>query len=180
MNRSLNLNTKFFKIIPFVILLSFLAILQSSFFIHFSIYNAKLNLIFIAIFLFSFFSKNSELTNVNKNSLVLWVGIIGGLSLDTISAYPFGVFTLTFLLLAVLIEKAATSFSKYNIISFSLAFFVAFLFFKICVSIFVMLLTLIFERQFLIINPFRLLLIIEILYNLFVAGIFFIIILKSK
>jgi len=180
MNRQLKLNTKILKIIPVIIIFFFLAILQSSFFIHFSIYNAKLNLIFIAIFFFAFLSKNSTLTSINKNRIVLWVGVIGGLFLDVISMYQFGVFTLTLLLTAFLVEKTATSFSKYNTVSFCSVFLFAFLFFKICFSIFVMVLTLIFTKEFLFVNPFNLVLLIELLYNLIIAVLLFFLIKLKK
>ncbi|NQU82964.1 MAG: hypothetical protein HQ539_03370 [Parcubacteria group bacterium] len=176
------LNSKFFQYILLAFVFYLLAALESSFFIHFSIYSAELNLVFISVFLLSFFTQSSGSSNVVSNiwagspmvsSTVLRAGIIGGLLLDLISIAPFGAFTITFLLVVLLIRKIQSFFDKSNISCFLIVFLISFLFFKICFSVLVMLLLLIFEQRFFFNSPFNWVLFIEILYNLFVVLLIF-------
>lgn len=176
MNKSLKLNTRFLKIVFIIIFFLFLAILQSSFFVHLSIYNAKLNIVFIIIFLFSFLNNNSEYVDTKKHNFALLSAVIGGMLLDIVSTYLFGVFTLTLLLIALLIKKVSISFSKYNTTSFLFTFLSSFLLFKIFFSIFTVVLTFIFAQEFLFVNPFNLVLIIELLYNTLIACVLFLLI----
>lgn len=74
-----------------------LALLQTSFFIHFRIWGAVPNLILILIMLINVFEKP-------KNNTGLLAGIIGGFFLDIFSSNFIGFYTLILLALSFLIK----------------------------------------------------------------------------
>jgi len=173
MNKSPIFNKKFFQYAALVIILGFLVLLQTSLLGHLAVYNTQLNLVFIAVFLLSFFASKDEEPGEEKNSFAISAGVIGGFLLDVFSSLPFGTFTITFLLLAFLVKRSNVFFHKSNKVAFVIAFLLSFLFYKICFAILAMLLILIFEGQFNFIWPIKLVALIELLYNFIIAGLVF-------
>ncbi len=85
------------KILISVILLYFLALLQTSFLVHFSISGIVPNLILILIILWNLFEKS-------KNYFGLSNALVGGFFLDIFSNRPIGFFILILGMTAVFIK----------------------------------------------------------------------------
>lgn len=164
---------RFLQYLALIIGFSVLVLIQTSVLGHFSIYGTKLNLIFIAVFLLSFFeSPNNELGKVSVG-IAVPAGVIGGFLLDIFSSLPFGTFTITFLILAVLIKRFNVFLHKSNKAAFLIAFFLAFVFYKICFAILAMVLALVFQGQFFFIWPIKLTALIELVYNFMITGLIY-------
>lgn len=172
-SRGFIFNKKFFQYAILVIIFSFLVLLQTSLLGHFAIYSTRLNLIFIAVFLFSFFESPTDRVEKNLGGLAMPAGAVGGFLLDIFSSLPFGTFTFTFLLLAFLIKKSNALFHKSNKIVFLISFLFSFIFYKFSFAILAMLLVLLFQGQFFFIWPIKLVAIIEFLYNFVIVGAIF-------
>jgi len=71
------------KILVLVIFFYFLALFQTSFLAHFSIFGFVPNLIFIIVILWNFFEKP-------KKTLGIFSALIGGFFLDVFSSRPIG------------------------------------------------------------------------------------------
>jgi rod shape-determining protein MreD len=110
------------KILISIILFYILALVQTSFLIHFDIYGANLNLILIAIVLISFFEKAER-----RRGLV--VAAIGGFYLDLFSNLQIGVSILALVVLVFLIKKAVKVFKEENILYFVPIFVLTFVFY---------------------------------------------------
>jgi len=172
-DRDFLFNKKFFQYTALFIIFCFLVLIQTTFFGRFAVQNAKLNLIFIAVFLLSFFSSTTEESGEKSNNFAVSAGFIGGFLLDIFSSLPFGVFTFTFLLLAFLIRKSHVFFHKSSKVAFMIAFLLSFLFYKVCFTAFATLLVLVFEGKLFFAWPIKLTTFIEILYNFVIAGLMF-------
>ncbi len=85
------------KILISVILLYFLALLQTSFLVHFSISGIVPNLILILIILWNLFEKKG-------GSLGMYNALIGGFFLDVFSNRPIGFYILILVILAIFIK----------------------------------------------------------------------------
>lgn len=173
MNKSPIFNKKFFQYAALVIIFCFLALMQTALFGRLAIYGTQLNLIFIAVFLLGFFTSRDEEPGEKSNSFAISAGAVGGFLLDVFSSLPFGAFTITFLILALLIKKSHALFHKSNIAAFIIAFLLSFLFYKICFAILAMLLVLVFTGSFSFIWPIKPASLIELLYNFIIAGLVF-------
>ena len=87
------------KSIFIIILFYFFAVLQNSFFAHFSLFGAVPNLVFIFFFLLIFFQKNNGYRNIFLYS------IFAGLFLDIFSYTYLGVSVILLLLIGLIIKK---------------------------------------------------------------------------
>ncbi|MEA3453097.1 MAG: hypothetical protein U9Q96_02045 [Patescibacteria group bacterium] len=116
------------NIIFSLILFYFLALVQTSFLVHYEIRGSLLNIVFLLIILFNFFDEN-------ENKLGLVVGITGGFYLDVFcSSYP-GLFTLLGIAIALLVRMLKPFFEIKKSISFIIILFVALLFYEIIFSL---------------------------------------------
>ena len=95
------------------------ALLQASFLPHFKIYGGELNLIFVIVFIVSFFQKAFQGARL---PVVIFVGFLAGLFLDFFSPAMFGFYAIAFALMALLIAKTALSFERVKFLSFLLVF----------------------------------------------------------
>lgn len=172
-NKSFIFNKKFFQYAALVIIFCFLVLMQTTLCGRLAVYNTRLNFIFIAVFLLSFFASTDDEVEKKTNTFAIPAGVIGGFLLDIFSSLPFGTFTLTFLFLAFLVKKSHVFFHRSNKAAFVIAFLLSFLFYKICFAILAMLLVLVFEARFFFIWPIKLLALIELLYNFVIAGLVF-------
>ena len=172
-SKSFIFNKKFFQYGALVIILCFLVLMQTALFGHLAVYSTQLNLIFIAVFLLSFFESPTDEAEKKSKGFAVPAGVIGGFLLDIFSSLPFGTFTFTFLLLSFLVKKSHVFFHKSNKLAFLIAFLFSFLFYKICFAILAMLLVLVFEGRLSFIWPIKLLALIELLYNFVIAGLIF-------
>lgn len=85
------------KILISIIIFYFLALLQTSFLVHFSICGIVPNLILIVVILWNFFEKP-------KNYCGLYSAVIGGFFLDIFSNRFIGFYILILLALAIIIK----------------------------------------------------------------------------
>lgn len=180
MVKSFIFNKKFFQLAGLIIIFCFLVLMQTALFGHLTVYDTRLNLIFIAVFLLSFFASTTDEVEKKTNDLAISAGVIGGFLLDIFSSLPFGTFTITFLLLAFLIKKSHVFFHRSNKAAFLIAFLLSFLFYKICFAILAMLLVLVFEGRFGFVWPIKLTALIEFLYNFIIAGLVFLFLRPKK
>lgn len=88
------------KTLIIIILFYFFALLQNSFFIHFNLFGAVPNLVFILFFLLVFFEKKNH-----NYPVILWA-IVAGLFLDIFSDASFGVSIVLLIIIGLLIKKA--------------------------------------------------------------------------
>lgn len=77
----------------------FFAVLQNSFFIHFNLFGAVPNLIFIFFFLLVFFEQR------NKSPRIVFFAITAGLLLDIFSTAYFGVSIILLIAIGLLVKK---------------------------------------------------------------------------
>jgi hypothetical protein len=141
------------KIIFSLILFYFLAIIQTSFLVHYQIRGGLLNLVLISIILFNFFEEKE-----NKSGLI--IAGAGGLYLDIFSPYFPGLFTLLGIAIALLIRALKPFFETKKFVSFIIIFFITLLFYEIILT----LVTLVYGFYF---NIFSL------IYNFLVGTIFY-------
>jgi rod shape-determining protein MreD len=94
-----------YKHLTILILFYLLAILQNSFFVHFNLFGAKPNLVFILFFLLAFFSTQS---GPILNWETTFYAISAGLLLDFFSYTYFGVSIILFLLIGFVVKKVQT------------------------------------------------------------------------
>ena len=85
----------------------FLCLVQTSFLIHFGIFNKGLNLVLIALFLFIFFSPAKQMP---------WESFLAGFFLDLFSKNIFGVSMIILFLLGILIKKILSHIKTTNIL----------------------------------------------------------------
>ena len=147
------------KVLILIIFFYTLALLQTSFFIHFNIYGVGPNLILISVILLNFFEKP------NKNSGLLAAGM-AGFFLDLFSNFPLGLNVFALIILAFLIKKILGILKEENIIYFIPLFILAMIFYNLFPVVFSAGLKLSFPSSF----NFGKLEIFEIVYNL-VLGI---------
>jgi len=116
------------KIIFSLILFYFLAIIQTSFLVHYGIKGGLLNLVLISIILFNFFEKK-------ESKLGFIVAVTGGFYLDIFSPYFPGLFTLLGIATACLIKLLKPFFEIKKFVSFIIILFVALLFYEIILTL---------------------------------------------
>lgn len=150
-----------------IILFYLFAVLQNSFFAHFSLFGATPNLVFTLFFLLVFFEEKNNLI------VVIFYAITAGLFLDFFSATYFGVSIILLLLIGFFVKKAQAMLQEKKDNKFPFAYFLPLfvasllaydLVFYIFLSRFAM------GQVFLIFNRG---VIAEIIYNLFFACIAF-------
>ncbi len=110
------------KILIFVLFFFFLALIQTSFLIHFDIYGVSLNLVLISVILVNFFEKPWQ-----KTGLV--IAAIGGFYLDLFSNFQIGVSLLVLVVLALLIKRILKTLKEENILYFIPVFILAIAFY---------------------------------------------------
>jgi len=116
------------KIIFSLILFYFLAIIQTSFLVHYQINGGSLNLVLISIILFNFFEKK-------ESRLGLIIAGAGGLYLDIFSPYFPGLFALLGIGTALLIRVIKPFFETKKLISFIIILFIILLFYEIILTL---------------------------------------------
>ncbi len=109
------------KIVFSLLLFYFLALFETSFLSHFSLWGQVPNLLLIALFLIIFFEK--KITDYFPVEAV-----IAGFFSDIFSRRFLGVSVVIFFLASFLLERALKVFKKQNILAFILLFFIFFLF----------------------------------------------------
>jgi rod shape-determining protein MreD len=140
----------------------FLVISQASFLNHFALWNVIPNFVLIFLVLLNF------LESSDKNSGLVLAGFSGFL-LDIFSGLSFGVYFLTFIVLALLIKKFLKSLGEENIIYFILVFFFSFIFY----NLFSLALNSLFALSFVLHFNLGKINLFEATYNLIVAVLIF-------
>jgi len=126
--------TMLFSILITIFLFYFFAILQSSFFVHFNLFGAVPNLVFILLF-FTFFFGSQKINYIN----ILYV-VLAGLFLDIFSYAPIGL-SIILLLIIYYLEKRIQNYlkegrDKYPFIYFLPSFFTCLITYNILVMLF--------------------------------------------
>jgi len=85
-----------------ILILYFLVLLQTSFFVHFNLWGIVPNFVIILVILWNFFEKEKSFL-----SLGFLIALIGGFFLDIFSSWPFGFYIVILGLLAVFITTIA-------------------------------------------------------------------------
>ena len=154
------------KTLIIILLFYFFAILQNSFFAHFSLFGAVPNLIFILFFLIIFFQKNISYY------WVIFYSVVSGLFLDIFSYTYFGVSVIILLAIGFLIKKIQLLLKEkkdeYPLNYFLSLFFGAFISYNLLLLIYL----LFFDPTHAVIN-FGWVFFDGIVYNLFFAVIGF-------
>lgn len=91
------------KYLVIIILFYFFAVLQNTFFVHFNLFGAVPNLVFIFFFLLVFFVPKKI------NYSVLFYAIIAGLFLDIFSYKYFGISIILLIIIAYITKKIQSS-----------------------------------------------------------------------
>ena len=146
------------KILITIILFYLFAVLQNSFFVHFNLFGAVPNLVFIFFFLITFFDKSK------KYYRAIFYAVVAGLFLDLFSYSYFGVSVIILLLVGFFLKKVQSSLqekkdNKFPFIYFLPLFIFSFAGYDLLFNLFV--------------GNFSKIIIAEIVYNLFAACIAF-------
>jgi rod shape-determining protein MreD len=134
------------KIIFTIFFIFLLTLLQVSFFAHFRIKGASPNILLIAFALISFFSKP-------KSNFIFLVAISSGLFLDIFSSSFFGLYSLIFIILALINKKLSISIEKKTTFSLVLILLASLFFYQLALTLF----RLIFQNKYLFFNIWSLL-----------------------
>jgi hypothetical protein len=116
------------KTIFSLIFFYFLAIIQTSFLVHYEIMGRMLNLVLISIILVNFFEKK-------ESKLGVIVGAAGGFYLDIFSPYFPGLFSVLGIAVALLIRMLKPFFEIRKFVSFIIILFIALLFYEIILAL---------------------------------------------
>lgn len=116
-----------------------LSIIEMSFLPSFAILG-KINLVFLAIFLFSFFE------NPRKWFGIL-VGAVGGITLDFFSDFYFGAFSIALLLICLITKKITGYFKSSNILAFIISFCLSFVAWQTAPAVFDLLMQIAVEQN---------------------------------
>lgn len=116
------------KIIFSLIFFYLLAIIQTSFLVHYGIRGGLLNIVLISIILFNFFEKK-------ESKLGFIVGAAGGFYLDIFSPYFPGLFTLVGMAASILIRTLKPFFEIKKFISFVIILSIVLLFYEIILTL---------------------------------------------
>jgi len=95
------------KFLILFLIFYFLALIQTSFLVHFGIFNKGLNLVLIVLFLFIFFSPVKQIP---------WESFLAGFFLDLFSKNIFGASMIILFLLGILIKQILSNIKKTNIL----------------------------------------------------------------
>jgi len=148
------------KLIIWSIIIYFFALLQSSFFVPFSVYSLGPNLVLSFIIPFVFLNKRED-------NFIFYLAFIGGLFLDIFFTSYFGIFTLNLICLVFILSKFITAIDKESVFSFIFIFLFSVLFYEFFYSV----------ANWLIGTPFYFrdfkVMIVEFLYNLIFGLIFY-------
>ena len=154
------------KILAIIILFCFFALLQFSFLVHFKIFGASLNLIFIFFFLLAFFERK------NANYQIIFLAVIGGLCLDVFSFTYLGPSIAVLLVIGFLLKKTQSLLKNrednYPFVYFLPLFVVFLITYHILLGLY-----LYFIDPSKIMAAFGIETISAIIYNLAVASVFF-------
>ena len=112
------------KFLFFALFFYILAILQSSFFVHFKLFGGVANLVLLAVILIIFFEKPKELSG-------LFIAGIGGFYLDVFSDFYIGTSVFLLIFLSFLAKKILDLFHQRKIIHFIFIFFLIFVLYNI-------------------------------------------------
>lgn len=149
-----------------VVIFYFFAILQNSFFVHYSLFGAVPNLIFILFLLLIFFGKQYI------NYLIIFYSIIAGLLLDIFSSGYIGVSVIFLIIIGFLIKKLHSLLSekndKYSFMYFLLLFIISFVGFNLCLAIYFYFLNSAGEMI-----SFNWSFVFDLIYNLFFGSVIF-------
>lgn len=123
-----------YKYLVIIILFYFFALLQSSFFAHFTFFGSFPNLVFIFLFLLIFFGGKK----MGADSIIYTV--IAGLILDVFSASIFGVSVILLIALGFVVKKIQSSLNekedKYPFLYFLPLFLVCFLAYELLLALY--------------------------------------------
>ncbi|MDO8486289.1 MAG: hypothetical protein Q7S77_01140 [Candidatus Staskawiczbacteria bacterium] len=161
------------KLLILFLLFGLFGILQTSFFIHFNIIGATLNLIFILFFLTVFFEEQK------KYIQGIFSAIVAGFFLDIFSSFYIGISIASLLVIAFAIKYIIYLLKKkrdrYPIVYFAPLFILFFIIYNLFLTI-----TVYFSSSPHIIPTLSLVFLVEIFYNLFFAILGFFIYKKFK
>jgi len=143
------------KILLFIFVFYVLALFQTSFLVHFSIFNIVPNFIFILIFTFNFIERPDK-------KLGFFVAGIGGFYLDLFSGFQIGTSIIVLLFLAYLIKRLLNFLMEENIV----LFLPCFVFFYLLYKFLLVFVNSIFEMSFSSLFVLDKIIIFDILYNL--------------
>lgn len=112
------------KFLFFILFFYILALLQTSFFVHFSIYGGSANLILISVILVNFFERTKKISG-------LFIAGIGGFYLDVFSGFYIGTSVFLLVILSFFIKKVLDFLYQKKVIYFVLIFFLMFAFYNL-------------------------------------------------
>lgn len=154
------------KLLVIFILLYFLALLQSSFFSHFSLFGATLNLVFILFFLLVFFEKKTNHYDI------LFFAIVPGIFLDILSFTYLGPSIVSLIIIGFLLKYTQSLLKsgddEYPFVYFLPLFIIFFLAYDLLLVLY-----LYFLDPNKIIMAFGLQTIFSVIYNFIIASVFF-------
>ncbi len=93
------------KIVGIIFIFYILALLQNSFFAHFSLLGSIPNLVFIFFFLLVFFEKKDKNGRMDNNYWIIFLAVTAGFFLDIFSYSYLGPSILLLMVLGVLLKK---------------------------------------------------------------------------
>lgn len=123
-----------------IIIFFFLALLQTSFLIHFPVNGVTPNIVLICLVLFTFFFCKKSIIErdegLSDKNFVFWFGFWAGLFLDFFYALFFGAMIIIFILISIGIKKGFYILNNANALSFSLFLFLSIIFYNLGLLIF--------------------------------------------
>lgn len=153
-------------ILTSILLFYVLAILQNSFFSHFSFFSTIPNLVFILFFTLVFFSKNKS------NLYTIYLGFVAGFLLDVFAYFSFGTSIVSLVVIGFLIKKAQKMIDdakgEKTLGQFLVLFTLTFLLYSIVISVVINTVSI-----KIILTDFNLKFLAEIFYNIVFAIISF-------
>jgi rod shape-determining protein MreD len=156
-----------FLYIATIFLFYLFAVLQNSFFVHFSLFGAVLNIVFIFFFLLVFFQKKASYYKI------IFYSIFAGLFLDFFSYTYFGVSIILLLFVGLIGKKIQTSLQEKNNDKFPTAYFVLLFLFSFTVYDFLLRIFLSSFNFLAVLQSVNIGFILEVVYNFFVAFVVF-------
>ena len=160
------------KLLVIIFLFYFFALLQNSFLIHFDLFGAVPNLVFILFFLLVFFEKKDKAGQSYNNYMVLSIAIIAGTFSDIFSYIYLGISIIILIIIGITLKNIQLSLmnteENYPFVYFLPLFIVSFLVYNFALDLYIFA-----EEPTKIITFFSVGTIILLIYNLFIASVLF-------
>lgn len=157
-----------------IIMFYFFALLQSSFFVHFNLFGAVPNLVFVLFFLLLFFEQPGSFAPFSKGFDAIFLALVGGFFLDVFSFAYLGPSVAIFLIIGALLIKIkkilkATQ-DPYPFYFFLPLFFVFLVTYNVLISVFYYFAG--FSKMLIVFNSVT---VWSLIYNIFIAVVAFLV-----